>query len=145
MTIIIFIKVCVNLLCQGQDEHLLESPSCIRFLIKLLKPVIPTAKENKTGKVGSKLLALRKGADMSRDTTKMLDSSSAAIISKVEEILVSCKEMKSRHGDDSGLRRPELIPKWIALLTLEKACLSKISLEGILWKYLRFLSIYFID
>ncbi|EOY28305.1 WAPL protein, putative isoform 1 [Theobroma cacao] len=113
----------------GQDEHLLESPSCIRFLIKLLKPVIPTAKENKTGKVGSKLLALRKGADMSRDTTKMLDSSSAAIISKVEEILVSCKEMKSRHGDDSGLRRPELIPKWIALLTLEKACLSKISLE----------------
>ncbi|XWS12679.1 hypothetical protein CRYUN_Cryun37aG0110900 [Craigia yunnanensis] len=113
----------------GQDEHLLESPSCIRFLIRLLKPVIPTAKENKTGKVGYKLLALSKDADISRDTTKVLDSSSAAIISKVEEILVSCKEMKSRCGDDSGLRRPELSPKWIALLTLEKACLSKISLE----------------
>ncbi|XVF27668.1 hypothetical protein REPUB_Repub14bG0128500 [Reevesia pubescens] len=113
----------------GQDEHLLESPTCIRFLIKLLKPVIPTAKENKTGKVGFKLLALRKDADISRDTTKVLDSSSAAIISKVEEILVSCKEIKSRCGDDSGLKRPELSPKWIALLTLEKACLSKISLE----------------
>ena len=127
----------MNLLCQGQDEHLLESPSCIRFLIRLLKPVIPTAKENKTGKVGYKLLALRKDADISRDTTKVLDSSSAAIISKVEEILVSCKEIKPGCGNDSGLRRPELSPKWIALLTLEKACLSKISLEGILWKYLR--------
>ena len=95
--------------------------------------------------MGYKLLALRKDADISRDTTKVLDSSSAAIISKVEEILVSCKEMKSRCGDDSGLRRPELSPKWIALLTLEKACLSKISLEGILWKYLRVLSFHFID
>ncbi|XP_022723242.1 uncharacterized protein LOC111280291 isoform X2 [Durio zibethinus] len=113
----------------GQDEHLLESPSCIGFLIKLLKPVISTAKENRTEKMGYKLLALQKDADISRDTTKVLDSSSAAIISKVEEILISCKEMKSRCGDDSGLRRPELSPKWIALLTLEKACLSKISLE----------------
>ncbi|XVF40534.1 hypothetical protein PTKIN_Ptkin01aG0121300 [Pterospermum kingtungense] len=113
----------------GQDEHLPESPSCIQFLIRLLKPVIPTAKENKTGKVGYRLLALCKDADISRDTTKMFDSSSAAIISKVEEILVSCKEIKSRCGDDGGLRRPELSPKWIALLTLEKACLSKISLE----------------
>ncbi|XVF87517.1 hypothetical protein PTKIN_Ptkin18bG0126300 [Pterospermum kingtungense] len=113
----------------GQDEHLLESPNCIRFLIKLLKPVIPTAKENKTGKVGFKLLALRKDADISRDTTKVLDSSSAAIISKVEEILVSCKEINPGCGNDSGFRRPELNPKWITLLTLEKACLSKISLE----------------
>ncbi|MBA0723955.1 hypothetical protein Golax_004496 [Gossypium laxum] len=112
-----------------QDERLLESPSCICFLIKLLKPVIPTAKENKTGKVGFKLLALCKDAGISRNTTKSSDSSSAEIISKVEEILVSYKEMKSRCGDDSDLRRPELNPKWIALLILEKACLSKISLE----------------
>ncbi|XVF25834.1 hypothetical protein REPUB_Repub13aG0247900 [Reevesia pubescens] len=117
------------LTCDGQDDHLLELPSCIWFLIKLLKPVIPTAKESKTGKLGFKLLALRNDAGISRNTTKVLDSSSAAIISKVEEILVSCKEMKSRCGDDSGLRRPELSPKWVALLTLEKACLSKISLE----------------
>ncbi|GMI72290.1 Wings apart-like protein 1 [Hibiscus trionum] len=115
----------------GQDERLLESPGCIRFLLKLLKPVIPTAKETKTGKIGYKLLALHKDVGISRNTstTKVLDSSSAAIISKVEEILVSCKEMKSTCGIDSGLKRPELSPKWVALLILEKACLSKISLE----------------
>ncbi|KAL1095356.1 hypothetical protein V6Z11_D06G150800 [Gossypium hirsutum] len=113
----------------GQDDQLLESPCCIRFLMKILKPIIPPAKENKTEKVGFKLLALRKDANVSRDTIKVLDSSSAAIISKVEEILVSCKEMKSRCGDDSDVRRPELSPKWIALLTLEKACLSRISIE----------------
>ncbi|XP_038995169.1 wings apart-like protein 1 [Hibiscus syriacus] len=113
----------------GQDDQLLESPCCIQFLIKTLKPITPTAKENKTEKVGFKLLALLKDADISRDTTQVLDSSSAAIASKVEEILVSCKEMKPKCGDDTGLRRPELIPKWIVLLTLEKACLSKISLE----------------
>ncbi|KAK8349510.1 hypothetical protein V6Z12_A06G146000 [Gossypium hirsutum] len=113
----------------GQDDQLLESPCCIRFLMKILKPIIPTAKENKTEKLGFKLLALRKDANVARDTTKALDSSSAAIISKVEEILVSCKEMNSRCGDDSDVRRPELSPKWIALLTLEKACLSRISIE----------------
>ncbi|XP_039016195.1 wings apart-like protein 1 isoform X1 [Hibiscus syriacus] len=113
----------------GQDECLLESPSCIRFLLKLLKPVIPIAKETKTGKIGYKLLALHKDVGISRNTTKVLDSSSAVIVSKVEEILVSCKEMKSTCGDDSGLKRSELCPKWIALLILEKACLSKISLE----------------
>ncbi|KAK8349509.1 hypothetical protein V6Z12_A06G146000 [Gossypium hirsutum] len=129
MLIAIFIKVLMNLLCQGQDDQLLESPCCIRFLMKILKPIIPTAKENKTEKLGFKLLALRKDANVARDTTKALDSSSAAIISKVEEILVSCKEMNSRCGDDSDVRRPELSPKWIALLTLEKACLSRISIE----------------
>ncbi|GMJ14667.1 Wings apart-like protein 2 [Hibiscus trionum] len=81
----------MNLLCQGQDDHLLEPPCCIRFLIKILKPITPTAKENKTEKVGFKLLALLKDADISRYTTQVLDSTSAAIISKVEEILVSCK------------------------------------------------------
>ncbi|KAK8678713.1 hypothetical protein V6N13_144205 [Hibiscus sabdariffa] len=37
--------------------------------------------------------------------------------------------MKPRCKDDSGLQRSELSPKWIALLTLEKVCFSKISLE----------------
>ncbi|XP_039016628.1 wings apart-like protein 1 isoform X2 [Hibiscus syriacus] len=113
----------------GQDDHLLESPCCIQFLIKILKPITPTSKENKTEKVGFKILALLKDADISRDTTQLLDSSSAAIASKVEEILVSCKEMKPKCGDYTGLQRPELSQKWIALLSLEKACLSKISLE----------------
>lgn len=113
----------------GQDDHLLESQNCICFLIKLLKPVISTASKDKSQRIGSKLLALRKDADIIRDATKISDSSTSAIFSKVQEILVSCKEMKSSCGGDDGITRPELSPKWIALLTMEKACLSKISLE----------------
>ncbi|XP_031250800.1 uncharacterized protein LOC116108712 [Pistacia vera] len=37
--------------------------------------------------------------------------------------------MKSSCGDDDGIGRPELSAKWVALLTIEKACLSKISFE----------------
>ncbi|KAL9346678.1 hypothetical protein Peur_061531 [Populus x canadensis] len=113
----------------GQDEHILESPPCIRFLIKLLKPIISTATEDKTRNIGSKLLALRKDSDILRDTSKLADSSSTAIAAKVQEILVNCKDMKSHSGDDSRTERPELTPKWIALLSMEKACLSKISFE----------------
>lgn len=86
--------------------------------------------EEKVPKIGCKLLALRTGADM-QSTVKKLDSSSAAILSKVHEILVSCKVIKPSCGDDSGIAKPELCPKWIALLTMEKACLSTISLEGL--------------
>ncbi|CAK7350627.1 unnamed protein product [Dovyalis caffra] len=113
----------------GQDEHILESPTCIRFLIKLLKPIISTATEDKARNIGSKLLALRKDSDILRDTSKLADSSSAAIAAKVQEVLVNCKDLKSGCGDDSRMERPELTPKWIALLSMEKACLSKISFE----------------
>ncbi|KAF9672321.1 hypothetical protein SADUNF_Sadunf11G0029200 [Salix dunnii] len=113
----------------GQDEHILESPACIRFLIKLLKPIISTATEDKTRNIGSKLLALRKDSDILRDPIKLADSSSSAIAAKVQEILVNCKDMKSHSGDDSRVERPELTSKWIALLSMEKACLSKISFE----------------
>lgn len=113
----------------GQDDHLLESSSCICFLIKLLKPTALMATEDKAPKIGLKLLALRNEADICRDTMKRVDSSSAAIVSKVQEILISCKELKSSRDDDTGMGRPELCPKWIALLTMEKACLTTISLE----------------
>ncbi|GLT82946.1 hypothetical protein SLE2022_012650 [Rubroshorea leprosula] len=113
----------------GSDEHLLESPSCIRFLTKILKPIIANANEEKGQKVGYKLLALCKDADILRDTPKQSEANSAAILSKVEEILIGCKEMKSRSGKDINSVRPELNPKWMALLTMEKACLSKISFE----------------
>lgn len=86
--------------------------------------------EDKAPKIGCKLLALRNVADVCRDTMKRVDSSSAAIVSKVQEVLVSCKELKSSCEDDSGTRMPELCPKWIALLTMEKACLTTIALEG---------------
>ena len=88
------------------------------------------ATEDKAPKIGRKLLALRNDADVCRETMKRVDSSSVAIVSKVQEILVSCKELKSSGENDSGAGRPELCPKWIALLTMEKACLTTISLEG---------------
>ncbi|KAJ7968524.1 WAPL (Wings apart-like protein regulation of heterochromatin) protein [Quillaja saponaria] len=113
----------------GQDDHLLESPSCVCFLIKLLKPIISTTNEDKPPKLGSKLLALCKDADVSKDRTRRLDSSTAAVVSKVQEILVSCKEIGGVYGDDIRMERPELCPKWLSLLTMEKACLSSISLD----------------
>ncbi|CAL9015429.1 unnamed protein product [Prunus brigantina] len=113
----------------GQDDHLLESLSSINFLIRFCKPIVSNTTEDKAPKIGRKLLALRMGADISQCTTKRLDSSSAAIFSKVQEILVGCKELKPCCADDGEMGKPELCPKWIALLTMEKACLSTISLE----------------
>ncbi|XP_058196758.1 wings apart-like protein 2 [Rhododendron vialii] len=113
----------------GQDEHLLDSPSCIRFLIKLLKPLTHGVSKDKASTISSKLIALRKNVDILQDTSKGTDSTSAAIMLKVQEVLVSCKEMKSSDGKDNAMTTPKLTPKWIALLTMEKACLSTISLE----------------
>ncbi|WCJ26997.1 WAPL (Wings apart-like protein regulation of heterochromatin) protein [Euphorbia peplus] len=112
----------------GQDDHLLESPGCIHFIMKLLKPVSSSSAEDKSRTIGSKLLAVRKDSGILRDANKPVDSSSAAIVVKVQEILVSCKDMKV-FADYSGMERPEISQKWIALLTMEKACLSKISFE----------------
>ncbi|XP_034698006.1 uncharacterized protein LOC117923697 [Vitis riparia] len=113
----------------SHDDYLLESPTCIRFLLELLKPPMSNATHGKAPSIGIKLLGLRKDADPLRDTNKTIDSSSTAIVHKVQEVLVSCKEIKSSSGDDNGVGRPELSPKWIALLTMEKACFSTISLE----------------
>lgn len=112
-----------------QDDHLLNSPKCIQFLLTLLKPLAHDAAEDRRPTIGSKLLALRKGVDISRNTTKRLDSSSTATKLKVQEILRSCKDLKLNNEGDNGSGRPELSPKWIALLTIEKACLTTISLE----------------
>ncbi|XP_038690884.1 wings apart-like protein 1 isoform X1 [Tripterygium wilfordii] len=113
----------------GQDDHLLESPSSIRFLIKLLKPVISAATVDKARNMGFKLLALRKDIGISREVSTVSDSSAAAILSKVQQILVSSKDVKS--WDDGEMERLELNAKWMALLTMEKACLSKISFEDV--------------
>ncbi|KAL6191612.1 hypothetical protein ACLB2K_038002 [Fragaria x ananassa] len=117
------------LTCDGQDDPLLESPSCINFLIRFCKPIVTNITEDKAPKIGRKLLALRLSADISHCAPKIIDSNSAAILSKVHKILVTCKEMKPSSTDDGEMSMPELSPKWIALLTMEKACLSTISLE----------------
>ncbi|XP_077241724.1 wings apart-like protein 2 [Tasmannia lanceolata] len=113
----------------GQDEHLLDSPSCIHFLIKLLNPPMPDTLVDKAPSIGCKLLSVNRDPCVSRNITNRLDSSSTSIISKVLEILLSCKEIRPGNGVDDGMRRPELNSKWITLLTMEKACLSAVSLE----------------
>ncbi|KAF7803487.1 Wings apart-like protein-like isoform A [Senna tora] len=113
----------------GQDDRLLDSPGSIRFLIKLLRPIVSKASDEKEPKFGSKLLALRRSADILKTTSKTLDSSSVAVFSRVQDILVKCKELKTTCQNDSGVERPELCPIWLALMTIEKACLSAISLD----------------
>ncbi|URD83918.1 hypothetical protein MUK42_05392 [Musa troglodytarum] len=111
-----------------QDDNLLDSPSCIGFLLKLLNPTVPYDNGDKATNFGSKLLGKRK-PQLVGSSYKGLDSTANAIISKVSEILLSCKEIKAGHGNDEATERPELSPKWIALLTIEKACLSTVSFE----------------
>jgi len=118
------------LLSQGQDDHLLESPRCVQFLIKLLRPIVSAAIKDKAPSLGSKLLSLRQNDDILKKTTSKFDSSSVAVFSRVQEVLVNCKELKATCQNNSGIERPELCPKWLTLLTMEKACLSAISLDG---------------
>ncbi|CAL9102828.1 unnamed protein product [Musa acuminata var. zebrina] len=111
-----------------QDDHLLDSPSCIGFLLKLLNPTIPETTGDKASTFGSKLLGKHK-TQVVDSTYKGLDSTSRAIFSKVSEILISCKEIKSGTETADRTERPELSSKWIALLAMEKACLSTVSFE----------------
>ncbi|KAL6538637.1 hypothetical protein OROGR_012625 [Orobanche gracilis] len=113
----------------GQDDHLLNSPNCIHFLIKLLKPLSPSTVKEKALPIGSKLLSLCKNVGFIQESAKGKDYSSEEIMLKVREILVNCKEMKPRDDSDGGIEEHELNPKWIILLTLEKACSSSISIE----------------
>lgn len=97
----------------------------------MLKPHTSGAAKEKTLAIGSKLLGICKDAGILQDSAKGPDSSSAAIMLKVQELLINCKEMKPRDKKINGGDRPELTPKWISLLTMEKACLSTVSIEGL--------------
>ena len=116
---------------QVQENHVLNSESCIRFLLKLLNPPMD-ANDVKAPSIGSKLLGISK-VQMFNGSNKDSDSSSEDIISKVEEILLSCKEIKPLDRDGKRASRPELCSKWLALLTMEKACLSAVALEGMVF------------
>ncbi|KNA21886.1 hypothetical protein SOVF_038670 isoform B [Spinacia oleracea] len=113
----------------GQDSYLLDSFPSVRFLLKLLKPTVTETIPDKAPSISQKLLALRKDMLLSQDTKKRTDSSSATIIQKVLETLVSCKDLKASNVENDDISRPELNPNWISLLTIEKACLSTISIE----------------
>ncbi|XP_047324237.1 wings apart-like protein 1 isoform X2 [Impatiens glandulifera] len=113
----------------GQDDQILDSATSIQFLMKLLKPISSASGNKKTPNIGFKLLAFRKNVDVLQDSGKEVDSTTSAIFLKVQELLVNCKEMKSGSGSSDATGKPELSPKWMALLTIEKACLTTISLE----------------
>ncbi|KAF8722560.1 hypothetical protein HU200_022391 [Digitaria exilis] len=111
-----------------QDNNLLDSETCVHFLLKLLNPPVKNVVDAKAPSIGSKLLGISK-FQMLNGPNKDSDSSSDDILSKVEEILLSCKEIKPLDKDDKRTSRPELCSKWLALLTMEKACLSAVALE----------------
>ena len=83
------------LLFQGQDNYLLDSSPSIRFLLKLLKPIVVETGPDKAPSISQKLLVLRKDMLLSHDMTNRVDSNSTAIIQKVLETLVSCKDLKA--------------------------------------------------
>lgn len=95
----------------------------------LLNPPISHSVEKKPPKVRFNLLEIHKPQTLN-SAIKGTDSSSRAIISKVKEILVSCNEIKSGNENVDDMKRPEFSSKWIALLIMEKACLSTVSFAG---------------
>lgn len=128
---IIEVLSCIYILLQVEDDHLLDSTSCVRFLIKLLNPPIADTVQDKATTIGSRLLGIpKKSAGTLNMLPTRLDSSSTAIMSKVLDILVNSKEIKKASGDVDGIDRPELSSKWLVLLTMEKACTSTVSFEG---------------
>uniref|UniRef100_A0A804LY29 Wings apart-like protein C-terminal domain-containing protein n=2 Tax=Zea mays TaxID=4577 RepID=A0A804LY29_MAIZE len=110
-----------------QDNNLLSSETCVHFLLKLLNPPVNVV-DAKAPSIGSKLLGISK-FQMLNGSNKDVDSCSEDILLKVEEILLSCKEIKPADRDYKRTTRPELCSKWLALLTMEKACLSAVALE----------------
>ncbi|CAO2823823.1 unnamed protein product [Amaranthus hypochondriacus] len=112
-----------------QDNYVLDSFSSIRFLLKLLKPVVADSAPDKAPSISQRLLALRKDMFLSQDMTKKVDSSSTTILQKVLEILISCKDLKACNLENDDLSRPELSANWVSLLTMEKACLSAVAFE----------------
>lgn len=89
----------------------------------------------KAPSIGSKLLGISK-FQMLNGSNKDADSSSEDILSKVEEILLSCKEIRPVDRVEKKTARPELCSKWLALLTMEKACLSAVGIDGTLFNFL---------
>ncbi|XP_074307658.1 wings apart-like protein 2 [Silene latifolia] len=113
----------------SQDSYLVDSTPSIRFLLKLLKPVVPETVANKAPSISQKLLGLRKDMLIPHDIPGKIDTSSTAIAEKVLESLVSFKDLKASIAEKGNMSRPELNSNWVSLLTMEKACLSTISIE----------------
>ncbi|BBM98158.1 wings apart-like protein [Marchantia polymorpha subsp. ruderalis] len=118
----------------SQDEDLLDSPSCVRFLMKLLgtRPSEPVVKKGLTA-IGSRLAALSKSSLLKSNTTFSADRGGGAVVTKIRALFKSLPEHGAGLGNTSEengmLPGEEINSKWLALLTLEKACLSTVVLE----------------
>lgn len=119
----------------GQDEDFFDSSDCIQFLMKLLGPTCPPLHENKLSCLGNKLLGLgSKSSSCKVESSSMgNDQGVALVLDKVKGLLSSMKMWGDVivKSDDQSVCPPSeaLSSQWLALLTLERACLSTVVLE----------------
>ncbi|CAK9883224.1 unnamed protein product [Sphagnum jensenii] len=114
----------------GQNEELFDSTGCVQFLMRLLGSSLPQPPKKSLFSNGNKLAGL--GARMKTGNAGMaaLDQGGAAVVAEVHKLFA--REEKTDNSQDEGcgyLLGQELTAKWLALLTLEKACLSTVVLE----------------
>lgn len=113
----------------------MDSEPCVRFLMKLLgaQSSQPVVKKG-LGAIGSRLAAFAKATVPRSGTSVVGVDRGAAVVTKVRELFKSLQEHGTGRGslsDENGiLQGEEISSKWLALLTLEKACISTVVLEG---------------
>ena len=122
---------------KGQDEDFLDSPECIRFLLKLMGPTRPPVQKERLSLVGSRLLALSSIPKPSKAEPSSTAVEYGGIVVKVKQLLSTTK------GWRDGIMTPNdhiasfpaeaLSSEWLVLLTFEKACLSTVVLEGVIY------------
>ena len=130
------ISVLIFLLClKGQDEDFLDSPDCIRFLLKLMGPSRPPIQKEKLSLVGSRLLALGSIPKPNKAEPLSTDSDHGGIVDKVKQLLSITKGWRdgimTSNDHCASFPAEALSSEWLVLLTLEKACLSTVVLEGV--------------
>ncbi|CAM6037028.1 unnamed protein product [Sphagnum compactum] len=114
----------------GQNEELFDSTGCVQFLMRLLGSSLPQPPKKSLFRTGNKLAGL--GARMKTGKAGMaaLDEGGAAVAAEVHKLFAREEKTDNSQDEVCGyLLGQELIAKWLALLTLEKACLSTIVLE----------------
>ncbi|MCO5548529.1 hypothetical protein L7F22_001989 [Adiantum nelumboides] len=119
----------------GQDEEFLESPACIRFLLKLMAPASSLPQDKRLSLLGSRLLALgshSKPIKVETDSA-MLDKGGILLVNKVKHLLSTMKGQNDGIFKLDSLGAPfaggVLSSESLVLLTLERACLSTLVLE----------------
>lgn len=128
-------------LYQGQNEELFDSAACVRFLMGLLGSSLARPASKALSTVGSKLAGL--GFKLkSASVGSGVDKAGAAVVAEVHQLFA--KDEKSPFGHlnkdaTSGfLLGQEVSSKWLALLTVEKACISPVVLDGNLYLNYRY-------